>query len=100
MPGALPPRGPPKAGADGPNKGVSKLQLLRCGNDYLRVLKARVDRRDAEITVLRREVLRLRMFAGDEAHKGDVDLDHDLDAVEAGHPRLTGLDEEGDDGED
>lgn len=102
LPGALPPRGPPKAGSDGPNKGVSKLQLLRCGNDYIRTLKGRVDRRDTEIANLRREVLRLRAFAGEEAHKSDVDLDCDLDAVEAGHPRLglTVLDEEGDDVEE
>lgn len=99
LPGALPPRGPPKAGGDGPNKGISKLQLLRCGNDYLRTLKGRVDRRDSEIAALRCEVLRLRAFAGDEANTGDVDLDHDLDAVEAGHP-LSVLDEEGDDGEE
>ncbi|KAF8439076.1 hypothetical protein L210DRAFT_2243378 [Boletus edulis BED1] len=102
LPGALPPRGPPKAGGDGPNKGVSKLQLLRCGNDYIRRLNARVDRRDTEIATLRREVLRLRALAGEEAHKSDIDLDHDLDAVEAGHPKLglSILDEEGDDGEE
>lgn len=102
LPGALPPRGPPKAGGEGPNKGVSKLQLLRCGNDYIRTLKARIDRRDTEIATLRREVLRLRAFAGEEALKGDVDLDHDLDAVEAGNPRLgmSALDEDGEDGED
>jgi len=102
LPGALPPRGPPKAGSEGPNKGVSKLQLLRCGNDFIRTLKGRVDRRDTEIATLRREVLRLRAFAGDEAHKSEVDLDQDLDAVEASHPRLglSILDEEGDYGED
>jgi len=102
LPGALPPRGPPKAGGDGPNKGVSKLQLLRCGNDYLRTLKGRVERRDTEIETLRREVLRLRAFAGEEAHKGDVDLDHDLDAVEVAYSKmaLTVLEEEGDDGEE
>ncbi|KAG6377551.1 hypothetical protein JVT61DRAFT_15366 [Boletus reticuloceps] len=102
LPGALPPRGPPKAGGDGPNKGVSKLQLLRCGNDYIRTLNARVDRRDTEIATLRREVLRLRAFSGEEAHKSDIDLDRDLDAVEAGHPKLglSILDEEGDDGEE
>jgi len=61
-----------------------------------------VDRRDTEIATLRREVLRLRAFAGDEAHKSEVDLDQDLDAVEASHPRLglSILDEEGDYGED
>ncbi|KAJ2934198.1 hypothetical protein H1R20_g2936, partial [Candolleomyces eurysporus] len=59
-PGALPPRGPPKAGGEGPNKGVSKLQLLICGNQYIRTLKGRVERRDGEIAKLRREVGRLR----------------------------------------
>ncbi|KAG0696595.1 hypothetical protein DFH29DRAFT_950398 [Suillus ampliporus] len=83
LPGALPPRGPPKAGGDGPNKGVSKLQLLRCGNDYIRTLKGRVERRDGEIENLRREVLRLRSIAGDASEGEHIDLEKDLDAVEA-----------------
>ncbi|KAJ3736836.1 hypothetical protein DFJ43DRAFT_1051083 [Lentinula guzmanii] len=107
LPGALPPRGPPKAG-EGPNKGVSKLQLLVCGNEYIRVLKGRVDRRDEEVEKLRREVRRLRSKleesdlaevkedgggggGRDENEKQDeflykygemLDLDRDLDAVE------------------
>ncbi|KAF8843932.1 hypothetical protein BDN67DRAFT_89831 [Paxillus ammoniavirescens] len=102
LPGALPPRGPPKAGGDGPNKGVSKLQLLRCGNDYIRTLKGRVERRDTEIATLRREVLRLRTFTSEEAQKGgnDIDLEHDLDAIEANHPRLGHSLDEDDDGEE
>jgi len=85
LPGALPPRGPPKAGGEGPNKGVSKLQLLMCGNDYIRQLKARVERRDDEIERLRREIVRLRMFVGDEGARNgeeDLDLERDLDAIE------------------
>jgi len=94
-PGALPPRGPPKAGADGPNKGVSKLQLLMCGNDFIRQLKGRVQRRDEEIAKLRREVARLRVVAGGCAGMGmgigegemegdyELDLERDLDAVES-----------------
>lgn len=93
LPGALPPRGPPKAGGEGPNKGVSKLQLLICGNEYIRVLKARVDRRDEEVDKLRREVGRLRELAergggagGEQREQaeggGGVDLERDLDAVE------------------
>ncbi|KAJ3726576.1 hypothetical protein C8R42DRAFT_657048 [Lentinula raphanica] len=105
LPGALPPRGPPKAG-EGPNKGVSKLQLLICGNEYIRVLKGRVERRDEEVERLRREVRRLRSAmkdqglaetedsgggSGNEGEKldgfnykdgGILDLDRDLDAVE------------------
>ncbi|KJA21433.1 hypothetical protein HYPSUDRAFT_67777 [Hypholoma sublateritium FD-334 SS-4] len=89
LPGALPPRGPPKAGGEGPNKGVSKLQLLICGNEYIRLLKARVARRDEEIVMLRAEVGRLR---GEVAARGggaeevmgelEVDLERDVDAVE------------------
>ncbi|KAI6029567.1 hypothetical protein BKA83DRAFT_4047572 [Pisolithus microcarpus] len=106
LPGALPPRGPPKAGGDGPNKGVSKLQLLRCGNDYIRRLKDRVDRRDKEIANLRKEVLRLRIYAGDDALDGgeSIDLDKDLDAVEAGNKPLGQSfslgEDDGDDGDE
>ncbi|KZT04499.1 uncharacterized protein LAESUDRAFT_744299 [Laetiporus sulphureus 93-53] len=82
LPGAMPPRGPPKGNVEGPNRGVSKLQLLRCGNDYIRVLKGRVERRDEEIERLRIEMARLRVLAGPE-EAGEVDLEKDLDAVEA-----------------
>ncbi|KAJ7267008.1 hypothetical protein B0H12DRAFT_1010546 [Mycena haematopus] len=113
LPGALPPRGPPKAGGEGPNKGVSKLQLLMCGNDYIRQLVGRVERRDEEISRLRREVGYLRGGGGMGGMNGsseveECDLDRDLDAVEAyGHPlgRAPGAiaeqDEEGEEeGED
>ncbi|KAF5368891.1 hypothetical protein D9758_003109 [Tetrapyrgos nigripes] len=87
LPGALPPRGPPKSGGDGPNKGVSKLQLLICGNEYIRVLKGRVERRDEEILRLRREVVNLRnrlneSEVGMEFGEEEFDLDRDIDAVE------------------
>ena len=91
LPGALPPRGPPKAGGEGPNKGVSKLQLLMCGNDYIRMLKARVERRDEEIERLRREVRRLGGGGNGTGMWGvgeEVDLERDLDAVEAYGPEL------------
>ncbi|TFK46863.1 hypothetical protein OE88DRAFT_1637669 [Heliocybe sulcata] len=80
-PGSMPPRGPPKG--DGPNKAVSKLQLLLCGNDYIRKLKGRVERRDEEIGKLREEVRRLRIVAGNEdGEELDLDLERDLDAEE------------------
>lgn len=87
LPGALPPRGPPKAGGEGPNKSVSKLQLLICGNEYIRLLKGRVERRDEEIQALRMEIQRLRtLYPVSETEGGDqvdaIDLDKDLDAVE------------------
>ena len=83
LPGAMPPRGPPKGNADGPNRGVSKLQLLRCGNDFIRRLKGRVERRDSEIDRLRREIERLRIVTGGESIAEDglepVDLQKELD---------------------
>jgi hypothetical protein len=89
LPGALPPRGPPKSGTEGPNKGVSKLQLLRCGNDFIRKLKARVDRRDEEIEKLRREIRRLRVLVDPAAAVAgeELDLEHDLDAAEPASDR-------------
>ena len=70
LPGAMPPRGPPKGNAEGPNRGVSKLQLLRCGNEFIKILKGRVERRDEEITKLRQEVRRLRDIVGEEDTSG------------------------------
>jgi hypothetical protein len=83
LPGAMPPRGPPRPGG-GPNTSVSKLQLLRCGNDYIRLLKGRVERRDAEIEKLREEVRRLYLLVPDgfDGEASNLDLDLDLDAHE------------------
>ncbi|KIY47902.1 hypothetical protein FISHEDRAFT_59345 [Fistulina hepatica ATCC 64428] len=82
-PGALPPRGPPKAGGEGPNKGVSKLQLLMCGNEYIRLLQERIRRRDDEIALLRKEIRRLRDFPGVDPSPGDtIDLEKDMDVAE------------------
>ena len=128
LPGGLPPRGPPKAGGEGPNKNVSKLQVLLCGNEYIKLLKARVERRDDEIGRLRREVRRLRGVRGDgsgglmgvdvdvgieEEEEEDVDLERDLDAVERSNTVKEGggigrgggggddaMDEEEEDGDD
>lgn len=127
-PGALPPRGPPKAGGEGPNKGVSKLQLLICGNQYIRTLKGRVERRDGEIARLRREVGRLRrktatlegrmeamrmdghvgggmdvdLLLGeeDEEEFDDIDLERDLDDVEGNGVDIGIMGEYDDEGED
>lgn len=84
----MPPRGPPRGDGSGPNKGVSKLVLLRCGNEFIRDLVGRVERRDVEIERLRAECRRLRgvvgvmgsgapyaEFGGEEI----VDLDKDLE---------------------
>jgi len=81
LPGAMPPRGPPRPGG-GPNTSVSKLQLLRYGNDYIRVLKGRVERRDVEVEKLRSEIRRLRLLLPEGVDDSNVDLDLDLDALE------------------
>ncbi|KAG6849855.1 hypothetical protein H0H93_004349 [Arthromyces matolae] len=91
LPGALPPRGPPKAGGEGPNKGVSKLQLLMCGNEYIRVLKSRVNRRDSEIEKLRSMVRRMSLGAPPTENDEDLDLDRDLDSVELLGGGILGL---------
>lgn len=79
LPGAMPPRGPPRPGG-GPNVNVSKLQLLRCGNNYIRVLKGRVERRDEEIENLRQDIRRLRTEVGEVVVESE--LFRDLDLVE------------------
>lgn len=96
----------------GPNRAVSKLQLLRCGNDFIRRLKARVSRRDEYIEQLKTEVRALREQL-DEKESPDmdgleatvqafqrVDLDKDLDAEEANAPKLGGIPLEGDEDDD
>ncbi|KDQ58718.1 hypothetical protein JAAARDRAFT_176786 [Jaapia argillacea MUCL 33604] len=103
LPGSMPPRGPPKG--EGPNRGVSKLQLLRCGNEYIRQLKGRVERRDEEIGKLRREIVRLRGLVstvGEDTVNEDemVDLEKDLDAVEIGGAGLRGAVGDGNDADD
>ncbi|GJE85212.1 hypothetical protein PsYK624_012900 [Phanerochaete sordida] len=104
LPGAMPPRGPPKGNADGPNRGVSKLQLLRCGNDYIRRLKGRVERRDDEIERLRAALRRMRLVAGAEPvpEEGEepLDLEKDIDAVENALGPLGRSSTYGDDGGD
>jgi hypothetical protein len=75
LPGAMPPRGPPRGNADGPNRGISKLQLLRCGNDDVRLLKEKVARRDNEMSLLRSEVRRLHSFISEDIwHEGGGQL--------------------------
>lgn len=113
LPGCMPPRGPPKGDADGPNRGVSKLALLRCGNAYIKELKGMVQRRDDEILALRNEIRRMRLVARDHQDDNDdaddtskFDLDRDVDEgrqIEAGirlgmkAGALSSVQEEGDD---
>ncbi|KAI9509259.1 hypothetical protein F5148DRAFT_978565 [Russula earlei] len=102
LPGAMPPRGPPRGNADGPNRGISKLQLLRCGNDYIRLLKDKIARRDNEIALLRSEVLRLRGFMSEDVWQEGaegIDLERDIDFGELG-PWRRSMSTYDDDGEE
>jgi hypothetical protein len=97
----MPPRGPPRGNTDGPNRSISKLQLLRCGNDYIRLLKEKAARRDSEIALLRSEVRRLRSFISEDiwqAGEEIIDLERDVDFGELGPWRRNSYD--ADDGED
>ncbi|WRT66871.1 uncharacterized protein IL334_003834 [Kwoniella shivajii] len=79
IPGSSAPRLLPKSSLvpdDNPNRGVSKVALLRFGNEYIEKLKERVDRRDTYIERLRGEVKKLRNDETDEdVGEGDEDED-------------------------
>ncbi|OXG22604.1 hypothetical protein C366_00922 [Cryptococcus neoformans Tu401-1] len=81
IPGSSAPRLLPKSSLvpdDNPNRGVSKVALLRFGNEYIGKLQERVDRRDLYIDKLREEVKRLR----EGAEGGGVMLDNGEDLLE------------------
>ncbi|WVQ98578.1 hypothetical protein IAU59_005705 [Kwoniella sp. CBS 9459] len=92
IPGSSAPRLLPKSSLvpdDNPNRGVSKVALLRFSNEYIEKLKGRVDRRDTYIERLRDEVRKLR--AG-----GDADSELQGDGDSAGHGTTARAAEEGD----
>lgn len=73
IPGSSAPRLLPKSSLvpdDNPNRGVSKVALLKFSNEYIMRLHGKLDKRDAYIDKLRQEVERLRDGGGDEV-KGD-----------------------------
>ncbi|THH17561.1 hypothetical protein EW146_g3288 [Bondarzewia mesenterica] len=103
LPGAMPPRGPPRGNVDGPNRSISKLQLLRCGNDYIRLLKGQIERRNVEMATLRTEVERLRGLIPEDVWGVGaelIDLEKDLDIGEIGPWKGNGSACDGDEGEE
>lgn len=73
IPGSSAPRLLPKSSLvpdDNPNRGVSKVALLKFSNEYIMRLHGKLDKRDAYIEKLRAEVERLR-DGGAEEVKGD-----------------------------
>src|SRR5258708_14615654 len=89
VPGSNPPRGPARTlpgVEDHPNRGVSKLALLRSSNEYIVRLKRRISRRDDLIERMRseRQSLRLELgVAGDDHNEIKLlDLGEDVDQIE------------------
>ena len=94
---------------DSPNKGVSKVALLRKSNEYLNRLQARMDRREGLLDLLREQIqyLRLRIPAheGIDEYLADfddidwADLDRETEWPWGGVPghelRAPALDEDG-----
>jgi hypothetical protein len=71
---------------DNPNKGVSKVALLRRSNEYLGILRERIDRRDRAISSLRSQLSQMREQFGREELGEDEEevpgLDLDLDNLD------------------
>ncbi|WVF72353.1 hypothetical protein IAT40_007168 [Kwoniella sp. CBS 6097] len=84
IPGSSAPRLLPKSSLvpdDNPNRGVSKVALLRFSNEYIDKLKGRVDRRDTYIERLREEVRKLRAGAGAGGDTADVDINGNASGI-------------------
>jgi hypothetical protein len=92
IPGSAPPRGPPRnvpGVEDHPNRGVSKLALLRSSNEYIVKLRRRLERRDQVIQNMKEEIEALKKMLG-ECDGGTKKLRsrewgdwyQDLDAIE------------------
>jgi hypothetical protein len=72
---------------DNPNRGVSKVALLRFSNEYIGRLSERMEKRDRYIELLRREIGRLRADGGESegevrGEEGEDLLDLDMEEGE------------------
>ena len=106
IPGSSAPRLLPKSSLvpdDNPNRGVSKVALLKFGNEYIVRLHEKVDKRDGYIDKLRDEIRRLRLGESDEVRgdEGEDLLDMDMLIGEEEEEEESGGTEggEGQDGE-
>ena len=110
IPGSSAPRLLPKSSLvpdDNPNRGVSKVALLKFSNEYIVRLHEKVEKRDGYIDKLRSEVRRLRLGSeaggDDEEVRGDEGQDLlDMDMLEGEEDDLDSTmgDEDGDHGRD
>ncbi|GAA5928790.1 uncharacterized protein JCM15063_003969 [Sporobolomyces koalae] len=91
---------------ENPNKGVSKVALLRRSNEYLEILRERIERRDRAISALRQQNVELKQrqrelgnTPDERDEEGDDDededeipgLDLDLDNIDGGERRAGNL---------
>lgn len=88
---------------ENPNKGVSKVALLRRSNEYVGILDDRIERRDRAIEALRFALMELRTRSGESG--GDGVDGFDLDQLDKGEKMAGTMAyyenwETGDDGED
>ncbi|BEI85421.1 hypothetical protein CcaverHIS002_0508220 [Cutaneotrichosporon cavernicola] len=97
IPGSSAPRLLPKSSLvpdDNPNRGVSKVALLKFSNEYIVRLHDKVNKRDEYIDKLRAEVTRLRLGEAEEV-RGDEDEDLlEMDMLEGEEDDLGDEDEE------
>jgi hypothetical protein len=113
IPGSSAPRLLPKSSLvpdDNPNRGVSKVALLKFSNEYIERLHEKIDKRDDYVERLRAEVSRLRTGSTEDEVKGgegedllemdmlDGEEDYDEnDDEEGGEEDDEGEEEEGED---
>jgi hypothetical protein len=82
-----------------PNKGVSKVALLRRSNEYILILHSRLERRERAIQVLRNRILELRDVYPEEELLKDLDgfefgdLDR-IERTERGRSRMYAMEED------
>lgn len=85
IPGSSAPRLLPKSSLvpdDNPNRGVSKVALLKFSNEYIVRLHDKVEKRDDYIERLRNEVQRLREGLGEEVRGEDGEDLLEMDMLE------------------
>jgi len=104
IPGSSAPRLLPKSSLvpdDNPNRGVSKVALLKFSNEYIERLHEKVDKRDEYIERLRQEVSRLRTGEEEEVRGIEGQDLLEMDMMD-GEEEYDGLDddEEGVEGEE
>ena len=97
IPGSSAPRLLPKSSLvpdDNPNRGVSKVALLKFSNEYIVRLHDKVEKRDDYIQLLRREVQRLRMGSNEQVTGEQGEDLLDMDMLEGEEDDLEDEDEE------